>query len=96
MENLKPMKHKLFRIIWQTFSESDEKYIDISRVAYVIVLFCALLFAGWAVFKNKQEFSMTDFGTGISLILFGGGAGIGIRAKLEDGTKKDQDKEEDK
>lgn len=75
------------RVIWNTFSETDNTYIDLVRVGYALTLFCALAYQGYAVVANDKDFSMLDFGSGISLILFGGGAGIGIRAKLEDGTK---------
>lgn len=74
------------RLLWNTFSEADNTYIDLVRVGYALTLFCALAYQGYAVCTGK-DFSMLDFGSGISLILFGGGAGIGIRAKLEDGTK---------
>lgn len=76
-------KRKLKNIIWQTFSEADERYLDLVRIGYVLVLLGALIFQIYSIYKGNS-FSMTDFGTGISLILFGGGAGIGIRAKLED------------
>jgi len=82
------------RILWNTFSESDNKYLDLARIGYALTLFAALAFQGWSVYAKDDPFSMVDFGTGITLILFGGGAGIGIRAKLEDGTPK-QKKEED-
>ncbi len=77
---------RLKQIFWLTFSEADEKYLDLVRIGYAFALLSAIILAGWSVFYNKQNFDMTDFGTGISLILFGGGAGIGMRAKLEDGT----------
>lgn len=76
-------KRKIKNIIWQTFSEADERYLDLVRIGYVLVLLGALIFQIYSIYKGNS-FSMTDFGTGISLILFGGGAGIGIRAKLED------------
>jgi hypothetical protein len=76
------------RIVWNTFSESDNKYLDLARIGYAVTLLAALAFQGWSVYEKPESFSMVDFGTGITLILFGGGAGIGIRAKLEDGTPK--------
>lgn len=75
------------RLLWNTFSEADNTYIDLVRVGYALTLSAALIYQAYAVFTGK-DFSMVDFGTGVSLILFGGGAGIGIRAKLEDGTKE--------
>lgn len=79
-------RHKmtLKEVIWRTFSEADERYLDLVRVGYAITLFTALGLAAWSVVQG-HAFSMTDFGTGIALILFGGGAGIGVRARLEDG-----------
>lgn len=74
------------KLLWNTFSETDNTYLDLVRVGYAVTLFCALLYQGYTVATGK-DFSMLDFGSGISLILFGGGAGIGIRAKLEDGNK---------
>ena len=74
------------RLIWNTFSEADNTYIDLVRVGYAVTLASALIYQGYSVFTGK-DFSMMDFGTGVSLILFGGGAGIGIRAKWEDTTK---------
>lgn len=77
------------RLLWNTFSESDNSYIDLVRVGYALTLVSALGYQAYAVATGK-DFSMTDFGTGISLILFGGGAGIGIRGRLEDGVEKDK------
>lgn len=79
--------NKFKKIVWQTFCEADEKYLDLTRIGYVLVLLGALVFQIYAIFKGNS-FTMTDFGTGISIILFGGGAGIGIRAKLEDNKKR--------
>lgn len=76
---------KLKNFFWKLFCEADEQYPDLVRIGYALTLVCALGYAGWATLINGQDFSMTDFGTGISLILFGGGAGIGIRGRLEDG-----------
>lgn len=76
---------KIKDFFWKLFCEADEQYPDLVRIAYALTIFCALGYAGWATLVNSQEFSMTDFGTGISLILFGGGAAIGIRGRLEDG-----------
>lgn len=81
--------NKFQRLLWLTFCESDERYLDLVRVGYAVTLAVALGLAVWAVARG-EVFSMTDFGTGIAIILFGGGAGIGIRGRLEDGpTNKD-------
>lgn len=81
---------KFKKVVWLTFTESNERYLDLTRIGYALVLTAALVYAGWSVIVDKKEFSMTDFGTGICLILFGGGAGIGIRTKLEEDHKTEE------
>lgn len=83
-------KLSLREVVWRTFSEADERYIDLVRVGYAVTLATALVLAGWSVLQGNA-FSMTDFGTGIALVLFGGGAGIGIRGRLEDGPTNAKD-----
>lgn len=90
-EQVSPKKKlSLKEVIWRTFSEADERYLDLVRIGYAITLVTALGLATWAVFQG-QTFSMVDFGTGIAIVLFGGGAGIGIRARLEDGPTNEKE-----
>lgn len=81
--------NKLKRALWLTFCEADERYLDLVRVGYATTLAVALGLAIWAVARG-QEFDMVDFGTGVAIILFGGGAGIGIRGRLEDGPSNEK------
>ena len=76
---------RCLRVLWLTFSEVDEKYIDLFRVGYALVLVSGICLSTWAV-ANGQEFDVTAFGTGLGAILFGGGVGTGLRARLEDGN----------
>lgn len=83
------MFNKIKELLWNTFSETDQNYLDLVRIGYALTLLFALGLQVYSIYKN-QNFSMVDFGTGISLILFGGGAGIGIRGRLEDGKSNDK------
>lgn len=78
------MWEKIKNFLWKLFCEADEEYPDLVRITYALTVSAAIGMQFWAVVVNKQEFSMTDFST-IAAILFGGGAAIGIRGRLEDG-----------
>lgn len=77
-------KLNLKEVLWRTFSEADERYLDLVRVMYALTILSGLGYQLVSVLRD-QQFDMTVFGTGMAAILFGGGAAIGLRGRLEDG-----------
>lgn len=73
------------RAFWLTFSEADERYVDLFRVGYALGVFTFLGLALWAGFR-AEAWDPVAFGTGFGAVLLLGGAGVGLRGKLEDGT----------
>lgn len=76
------------RIIWLTFCEADQRYIDLFRVAYALGLLTFLILSIWAGWRGEAWDPMA-FGTGLGGLLIGGGAGVGLRGRLEDGKTND-------
>lgn len=83
-------KQKWRQILWRTFSETDEKYLDLFRIGYAIGIFAFIVYSGYSVFISKT-FDPIAWGGGFAGILFGGGVGAGLRARFEDGKEKDNE-----
>lgn len=71
-------------ILWRTFSETDERYLDLFRVGYAAGVAVFLGLSVWAM-ASGQDWDPVDFGAGFGAVLLLGGAGVGIRGRLEDG-----------
>lgn len=80
------MWKKIKNFFWLLFCEADEKYPDLTRIGFLIALLSVIVLAVYSVFFLSQSISFADLCGGLSALLFGGGVGIGARAKLEDGT----------
>lgn len=80
------MWQKIKNFFWFLICEADEKYPDLTRIGLLIALLSTISIAIYSVFFLAQSISFADLCAGLSALLFGGGASIGIRAKLEDGT----------
>lgn len=80
-------KRKISEVIWKSFAEVDDRYLDLFRVGYALGITCYLGLSIAAAF-NLQPWDPVAFGTGFGAILFGGGVGVGLRGKFEDGTQK--------
>lgn len=80
------MIKKIKNFFWFLICEADERYPDLTRVGLLLALLSSLCLAFWSVFYLSKDISFVDLCTGLSAILFGGGASVGLRAKLEDGT----------
>ena len=63
----------------------DGETTDISRVLLLLAVLFFLGYAGYDVYHNLK-FDHIGFGTGISAILAGGGAGIKIKETTEPGA----------
>lgn len=72
------------QIIWRSFAEADERFLDLFRVGYALGIVAFIVFSGYHLF-NGGGFDPMNWGTGFGAILFGGGLGVGLRAKNEDG-----------
>lgn len=84
MSSIDSFLERVKRVLWLTFCEVDERYLDLFRVGYAIVLLTGLGLSVWSV-ANGEAFDPVAFGTGLGAILFGGGVGVGLRGRLEDG-----------
>lgn len=90
------MLQKIKNFLWLLICESDERYPDLSRIGLIIGIISMICISVYAVVFNKSEFSASEFGIGISAVLFGGGTAVGIRAHFEDmipGKKQDLTKD---
>lgn len=85
--------NKIARILWLTFCEVDEKFLDLFRIGYALVLITGLSLTVYSVVSANQEFDLVAFGTGLGAILFGGGVGVGLRGRFEDGPTNDKEEE---
>lgn len=81
---------KFWRVIWLTFSEADERYLDLVRI---LLALSVLTILGLAISQEARGESVDLLALGGALggLLFGGGAAIGARARLEDGSVAQQD-----
>lgn len=77
-------------VLWRTFSEADERYLDLFRVGYAGGVLVFLALAIWAM-ATGQAWDPVAFGGGFGAVLLLGGAGVGIRGRLEDGPTNDAD-----
>ena len=74
-------------IVWLSFSEADERYLDLFRIGYSLGILAFIVYQGYYVF-NGGDFDAVAFGTGFGAILFGGGVGVGLRGKFEDSSNE--------
>ncbi len=70
---------KFFR---HSLTESDNETFDIVRVSFFLSVVSAIAFTGYALWKSGV-FDVFAFSTGLGALLGGGGAGMGVRAKME-------------
>lgn len=75
---------KIRRILWLTFCEADQKFLDLFRVGYALGLLTFLTLAVLAAARS-EPWDPVAFGSGLGGLLVLGGAGVGLRGRLEDG-----------
>lgn len=73
------------QVIWSSFSEADERFLDIFRVGYALGLLGFLVFSGYSLFFKGDSFDPMAWSGGFAALLFGGGVAVGARGRLEDG-----------
>lgn len=81
-------------VLWRTFSEADERFLDVFRVGYALGVLSFLALSFYAV-ASGQAWDPVAFGAGFGTVLALGGAGVGLRGRLEDGPSNDLEKEKD-
>lgn len=74
----------LRKVLWLTFSETDHRFLDLFRVGYAIGL-ATFLTLSIASSIRGEVWDPVAFGTGLGGLLVLGGAGVGLRGRLEDG-----------
>jgi hypothetical protein len=70
------------KFIKNLLTEADGRTWDVFRIAFLFGVLSFLTFAAWAVFQTGA-FDMTSFGMGFSSMFAAGGAGVGVKSKLE-------------
>lgn len=82
----KPKRPNSLRgVLWNTFAEADTQFLDLFRVGYAAGLLAFIVLSCWHVYHGG-EFKAMEWGAGFGAILFGGGVGVGLRGRYEDGT----------
>lgn len=81
----KPRPTTFRQVVWQTFSETDDQFLDLFRVGYALGLLSFLALSAYDLFFKGGSFDPMEWAGGFATILFGGGAAVGIRGRLEDG-----------
>lgn len=81
--------NKFWRVVWLTFCEADERYLDLVRILLALSILAIL---GIAISQELRGESvpLLELGGALGGLLFGGGAAIGARARLEDGSVAQQ------
>ncbi len=74
---------KLAEGIKNLLTAKDGETYAPSRVYWCLAAITQLFLSIWAVVFKGQDFSSTDFGTGMGLILVAGGVGVWITRKTE-------------
>lgn len=81
--------NKFWRVVWLTFSEADERYLDIVRILLALSVLAILGIALHQELRGEAV-PLLELGGALAGLLFGGGAAIGARARLEDGSVAQQ------
>lgn len=76
---------KLFEPLKHLVTAKDGETYAPSRVYWLLAALTQIGLSVWAVVVHRQDFSSTDFGTGMGLILAAGGAGVWLTRKTEPG-----------
>lgn len=82
-ERVPPRSFK--QVVWLSFSEADERFLDLFRVGYALGLVCFLVFSGYSIFFQDVNFTPMEWAGGFATLLFGSGVAVGARGRLEDG-----------
>lgn len=78
---------KLFEPIKHLLTAKDGETYAPSRVYWCLASITQIALTVWSVVVHEKDFSSTDFGTGMGLILTAGGLGVWITRR----TEPDQD-----
>jgi hypothetical protein len=79
MKAILELIRKFFR---HSLTEADNQTFDVVRVSFFLSVISAISFAGYALWKSGT-FDVMSFATGLAALIGGGGAGIGVRSKME-------------
>ena len=79
------MLRKILRAVKDLLTAKDGATYAPSRVYWCIAALTQIFLSCWAVMALQQQFSSTDFGTGMGLILSAGGLGVWLTRKTEPG-----------
>lgn len=76
---------KLGEAIKHLMTAKDGETYAPSRVYWLLAALTQIGLSVWSVIVHQQDFSSTDFGTGMGLVLTAGGVGVWITRKTEPG-----------
>lgn len=78
-----PRFHKLRTIIKHLNTAKDGETYAPSRVYWCLASVTQIILSFWHTMWLQKDFSSTDFGTGMGLILAAGGVGVWITRKTD-------------
>lgn len=76
------------RFLNDLFTGTNGKHFDWGRVAWALVVLAGIIYQGIALAFKNQPFSVTDFGTGMGLILASGGIGVAAKDLANPANRK--------
>lgn len=74
------------KIINDMLTGLDGESFDIGRILWAAGVISYIAYGGWHLFLNHL-YNPMDYGTGLGVVLAGGGAAIGMKAKTEPGAQ---------
>ena len=78
------------RFFTHLLTGTDNKFFDLGRFAWFLVVVAGILYQGAALIFKNQAFSVTDFGTGMGIILAAGGVGVAAKDLANPANRKDK------
>jgi len=76
---------KLGEAVKHLLTAKDGETYAPSRVYWMLAALTQIGLSVWSVIVHQNDFSSTDFGTGMGLVLTAGGVGVWITRKTEPG-----------
>lgn len=67
------------RLFRHMFTGTDNQSFELGRVMWALTVLSAIVYQGVALAFKNQEFDVTDFGTGMGIILAAGGVGVAVK-----------------
>lgn len=80
--------NSLEKILLDTFTGKDNTTLDLGRVLWCAGVVMFFILSIHDIFHNNNHFDASSWGTGLGLVLAGGGAALGFKSGTEPSDKK--------